>query len=164
MKKLHYLLILVVSWLFVSCQPEDPQPIGESFDSERVTSMSGKWEVVNAVQTDLTLPATEPRDLNITNILNVNKLEFTFNADKTFQISGASAPNFIGVSSGKWSFEKVNSVEVTDYPTQIWLNETGSVKVDLGSSPRPGFELKMSYTRVLAGKPSIAYTYTLRKK
>ncbi len=167
MKKIKFsiLSLALFSLLFSSCRPEEAKEVGELF-TDRTSALSGTWKTSKVIQTDLRASENSNRTLDITNVMNAGDLQFTFNQDRSFTIASSTtdtAPNFTGISTGNWQFNTINGEEETGFPSAVWLNPEGSIKLDLGSAPRPDFDQVVIFTRIIGGRPSISYTYTLTK-
>ncbi len=164
-KMKNIIIILFVSLLVFSCQPDDIPPIGEPTDY--VPMLTGTWNLNTFEQIDADAESKSfPDFATIKDLTNIfpghpyTDFSITFNADGTFTSDPGSSYMQM-ISSGNWE------IDDPEYPSAIILsNGSETQTISLGSLAGVilgKVEFKEDRKQPDTGKIKIKYVYSLSK-
>lgn len=148
---------VIVAIVFNACKPESTGELGDPFD--KVSGMTGTWELSSFTQQDLNSPVKETRDLSAFYIDGtVTPLQLTFNADRTYSIALEMGKNYFG-EGGTWGFDD------DLYPTYLELfSTTDTLVYNLGGMVREfDQQLAIEYRRDCGGTATNIYTFEFNR-
>lgn len=161
----NFIIILFVSLLMVTCQPDEIPPIGEKTDY--ISMLSGTWSMQKVVQIDAEAESKAFPDFATEKDLTYvfpghpyTDFQITFHADGTFSTDkGTSYMKML--DSGTWA------VDDPDYPSAVVLTAGSETQyVSLGSLADVivgKVEFREIRTQPETGKVKIRYIYSLTK-
>lgn len=142
MKKFQILGILALALFILSCDKKEIPPIGEPFDKTQGLTATD-WIISDVYLVDESNPAKPEKDLTTYFTSSENKLEMSFGADGTFQVTPGDGGNFFP-ENGTWSFDD-NSA-----PTEIIFVDENQVETiaPLGGPTRiSDAQLKINFVK-----------------
>ncbi|PCJ81491.1 MAG: hypothetical protein COA49_05200 [Bacteroidetes bacterium] len=153
-----FVVALTIATVFASCKPQPQGSLGEPFD--KIVGMIGTWELSSFIQTDLTNPIKEERDL--TDFFYdgiVTPMQITLNEDMTYSVAIEMGRNYFG-DQGNWGFDDVEHPSYFILETQLSDGTpSDTLQYELGSVIRP-FDNSMSieYNRLCGTGSSASET------
>lgn len=159
MKKTNFLLLILGLAILIGCKPDEPESIGDRFDT--VEGINGSWVIDRVEVVDETLPVPETRDISDYFISKTNKVGMSFNtSNKTYTIDNAQEPaNPFGASG-------IYTINDPKYPSQLTLYSVSqdTIEMDLTNmvrsiDPYMGYKIK----KEACGGVYASYIYTFRR-
>lgn len=161
-------LLLFISMVFMGCQPDKIEAIGEVRDIP--SSFVGSWKLTKAVQVDEDVKRKGNsfifNTIDLTTLFPYTDFTLTLNANNvgtptTFTANKGASPAIIGLADGSWSVDDGKA------PT-VLIFKKGAVteQVSLGAYPIGGNN-KLTFRierKDAAGKLMISYTYEFTKQ